>query len=120
MAKAGISLTDKDDPSGAARRLSTQWRVMDRIRVGLQRDGKVVPCPPEVIKKGDWVDVRASFDIMTFRKGNAQRVEVRLKPLTVIQLLSHAEVSTVMPRDIDDFADDGFTFDDESGGGMEL
>ena len=114
MGRPGITMTDRDDPQGRARAIADQWSVTERLRLGVQHGNRIRACWAEEMRKGDWVDVRAAFDITSFKdRDGDRRIEVRLRPLTIIQLLPYSKVPATLPQAVDEYADAGFTFDDD-------
>ncbi|GJE97112.1 hypothetical protein PsYK624_133230 [Phanerochaete sordida] len=65
------------------------WRVTDRVRTGTQSDdGTLNPCNHYQIKRGDFVDVVGTVDIVV--PVNSKELSVRFAMKQVIQLKARA------------------------------
>lgn len=73
-----------DDPEGWYSRVTSEWRVVDKLVLSrAQPDGVDVPCNWLVFGPGDFVDIAASFDVC-FRA--QQGVNINLNIQQVVQV----------------------------------
>ncbi|OBZ67374.1 hypothetical protein A0H81_12738 [Grifola frondosa] len=119
------ALRPGDDPRGRAAKISHRWRVPFRIGVGVQHpDGKIVHAPQISIRKGDFVDVSFTPEIVCKRSRNGPQFEVKFEMQNIVRLftrqefsqdvvkllqpVSHSAVATVVHD-----AESGFNFESE-------
>ena len=82
-------LNDRLDPTGKARKLMPDWIVTESLPVFVQhQNGSIMPCNHYRIRKGDFVDVIASVDIVQ-RPGRSE-LTVGLTLRQVVQLKGNA------------------------------
>ena len=59
------ALSARDDPTGKARKLLPDWVVTEQLPVFAQHgDGRILPCSYYRLRRGDFVDVIATVDIV--------------------------------------------------------
>ena len=86
-----MRLTDFEDPSGAGNRMSSRWGILLKLDIGRRVEGgKVVRCPFLSIQKGDFVDVIAHADIITFGRGRLTKHKVNFSFQQVVRLKERA------------------------------
>lgn len=56
-------ITVLDDPASRTTPLLSSWRVVDRFQIGQWTGNKAITCSSAVLRDGDFVNVRISFDI---------------------------------------------------------
>ncbi|KAJ7868201.1 hypothetical protein B0H14DRAFT_3441348 [Mycena olivaceomarginata] len=90
-----------DDPMGDAASVEGQWKVLDKVNVGMfvpddvdPSDGDFVSMDPFHLRPGDFVDVCVGFDIVSRGPRGAKTVQVHLT-IDHILLLAAAEKTTV-------------------------
>jgi hypothetical protein len=83
--KSNSALQDGDDPMGFCKAIDSEWRVLQKVKVGMYMvddvdpsDGFTVPCEALVIIEGDFVDVCVGFDIVNRRNNKTGEPEVRV------------------------------------------
>ena len=75
----------RDDPTGKARKLLPDWVVTDHLPVFVQHgDGRIVPCSYYRFRRGDFVDVIATVDIV--QRLGKRDLSVGLTLCQVVQL----------------------------------
>ncbi|KAI9059959.1 hypothetical protein FKP32DRAFT_1578977 [Trametes sanguinea] len=88
-----VTLTDVTDPYGHARAMAKMWRVDHTVRVSIRRsNGTVVDVVPDVLKRGDFVEVTASARIEVMRSRKRRGVNVQFEMHEVVRLLTAPEV----------------------------
>ena len=87
-----VELTDRNDPRGAARRMSSRWRVGHRIVCGARRkNGQNMIITPEALAEGDFVEVSIALDITVVRSKKQRGTVVRFSPQEVVRLWTAEE-----------------------------
>ncbi|KAH9852845.1 hypothetical protein C2E23DRAFT_885220 [Lenzites betulinus] len=91
------ALTSQEDPVGRAAKIAHMWNVEHRITAGIQHEnGTITRANPLVIRKGDFVDVAVSIQVITMRARRVRKSEILLCPLEVVRLMPALNV-TVSP-----------------------
>ena len=81
-----------DDPQKLAWRVSSDWRVIEKLAIGRRLpDGRDVKSTHLIISAGDFIDVGVNFAIV-YRNG---RLSVQLVMTHVLQLASASSVAQV-------------------------
>ena len=104
QAKAGEKLTsvltDRDDPTGKARKLLPDWAVTEHLPIFLQHDGGgITPCNFYRIWSGDFVDVIVSVDVV--QRAGKKDLAVGLILHQVVQLKTGAVATKVLSLQVD-------------------
>ncbi|KAJ7303589.1 hypothetical protein DFH08DRAFT_969900 [Mycena albidolilacea] len=91
-----------DDPTNDSASVETNWKVLDKVNVGMfvpddvdPTDGAFVSMDPFHLRSGDFVDVCLGFDIVSRGSRGGRTVQVHLT-IDHILLLSAAEKATVV------------------------
>ncbi|OBZ77073.1 hypothetical protein A0H81_03172 [Grifola frondosa] len=115
-----------DDPRGKAAKIAERWRVPVRIGLGLQReDGKIVHTSHIGVRKGDFVDVSFTPEIITKRSRQGTHVELKFDIQDVMRLYTRNEFSDEVlallspdcsdePNVVVDCAESGFAFENDA------
>ncbi|KAJ7887530.1 hypothetical protein B0H14DRAFT_2562712 [Mycena olivaceomarginata] len=97
------ALGDGDDPLGDVASVAGNWKVLDKINVGMfvpddvdPGDGDFVAMDAFHLRPGDFVDVCLGFDIVSRGPRGGRTVQVHLT-IDHILLLSAAEQTTIAP-----------------------
>lgn len=86
-------LSAADDPKGLRARVSSEWRVLEKLPIGRRLpNGKVVACNHIALSRGDFVEVAATFDV-AYR--GSVGVQIHLNISQVIQILPASLISPV-------------------------
>lgn len=89
-------LKPSDDPTGKAKAMDKEWYISNRVTVGRQLpNGKVRQCSGLIIRPGDFVDVLAVVDIVTYTNSSGRNVRVNFAMKRVIQLKAAATMRKV-------------------------
>lgn len=90
-----ITLAERDDPGRKAARLTPSWIVDHVITAGVSNaNGTAVQVHPRAIRRGDFVDVLVTVEVVSTRgrTGKGRRVEVHFCPHQVLRVSSAAEI----------------------------
>lgn len=89
-----MNLSAREDPGGKATKFQKEWVIDHRVKMAIPSPaGGFVSTPPLAIRKGDFVDVAATFSIVARRGKYVNATEVTLCPVEVVRLWSAAEAS---------------------------
>lgn len=80
-----------------------KWRVADGIQFGRKTDaGTIVACDPLIFNEGDFVDVQATFEIITTARrdrlptgAGMKTVTVQMSPSQIVRLMKGDELLKV-------------------------
>ncbi|KAI0643087.1 hypothetical protein C8Q79DRAFT_1002822 [Trametes meyenii] len=89
------SVPRAEDPLGRAHKIEHMWAITHRVTGAVQMpDGRVVPQNALVIRRGDFVDVAVSVQVVSYRLSRGRRgLEVQYVPQTVVRLLAADEAT---------------------------
>ena len=92
-------LTPRDDPTGHAAKISSQWVVSEKLAICKQEEnGRVIPCSHLQIRRGDFVDVTVVVDII--RPIRSQKCAVHFSMTEVVLLQTNADRNWVSTLDV--------------------
>ncbi len=101
MRKPKSHLRHEDDMKGRAARISSRWIVDHTVKVGIRRpNGRNIGANYKILRKGDFVEVAVSIDVVTYRRGGSRRTCTMLMMNEIVRLWTAKEtkVSEVILR----------------------
>ncbi len=84
-----------DKRSVEAAKLFRQWKLAEGVRIGIQEGGKLQPADHRAIRRGDFVDVVATLNIVNKRDVTENYIHIGLNPIQVVRLASMHAVKRV-------------------------
>ena len=95
LATKPIALAERDDPGRKAAKLTSSWIVDHVVTAGINNaNGTAVQVHPRAIRRGDFVDVLVTVEVVSTRgrTGKGRRVEVFFCPHQVLRVSSAADL----------------------------
>nr|VWO96302.1 Ceramide glucosyltransferase (EC (GLCT-1) (Glucosylceramide synthase) (GCS) (UDP-glucose ceramide glucosyltransferase) (UDP-glucose:N-acylsphingosine D-glucosyltransferase) [Ganoderma boninense] len=90
-----------DDPSGVLHDMSSRWRIVSRLRCGIQdEEGDILHLNPLLIRPGDLVDVSVTVAVILKKTPFGRKYEVVFEPCTIVRLWSAGSMKILLsPRE---------------------